>query len=209
MMNAQLDLPLWGDQEANPHLISPRAIWGRMTQELLAALREDRRVEFKSVRNIDFEDVAEYYSAFSNTPDGGVLTFGVENDGTITGCSHLSSDRPNSLETFYRKMCPLAKPDIRRVPVLGGNFLIAIYLPYVGVLVETNKQEAYIRYGDRKVKMSEAEKNDFRSTRHELSFEMQAAALEFPADFDESFFRTFCRLFAEREGREGWGASPD
>ncbi len=206
MIGGQLNLPLNGlDVDLHPALMSPREIWAHLSPLLVAELGEDRRIERKSVQSINFNDIAEYYSCFSNTPEGGVLVFGVEDDGSLTGCAQLDQAQLNRIEVFHRQLCPLAKPEIKRIPLDdAGNFLIAIYLPYVGLLVETNRQDAFIRYGDSKARMSEAEKSDFRATRHELSFELQHSNLNFPDDFDMNIVDEFCQQFCEREGREGW-----
>ncbi|MFZ1416346.1 MAG: hypothetical protein WAS73_17465 [Defluviicoccus sp.] len=73
------DLPL--DPGENAALWTPRDIWVRLTQRIMAQLGEDRRIDYKRVDNrreqrIDFDDIAKYFSAYSNSPDGGVLVFG-------------------------------------------------------------------------------------------------------------------------------------
>ena len=72
----QLDLPFdtapFG--ELNPALLTPRDIWVRLDQRILEYLSEDRRFERKSCKRIEFDDLATYYSTFSNTPDGGLLS---------------------------------------------------------------------------------------------------------------------------------------
>jgi ATP-dependent DNA helicase RecG len=170
-------------------------------------LQEDRRIERKSCRDIDFNDFAQYYSAFSNTPEGGIVLIGVDDNGAPSGCKNLNHEKLNSLEHFHLSLCPKAKPEFNRVPIgAEGNFVLAVFVPYIGTLVETNRQEAYIRYGDRKQRMSEPEKADFRATRQELSFEQQEAHLKYPQDFDEEIVRAFCTAFREREERKGWSA---
>lgn len=204
-MAEQLPLPFESGIIPHPQLLSPREIWGRLSPEFLSRLKEDRRIEFKSAISINFEDIAQYYSAFSNTPEGGIIVFGIENDGIQRGCASLSQDTINRIENFHRVLCPRAMPEFNRVPIEDGkNFLIAVYLPFIGTLVETNRADAYIRYGDQKAKMSEAEKSDFRSTRHELSFELQPANLVYPDDFDSSLIRSFYDRFCDREGRKNW-----
>ena len=58
---------------------------------------------------------------YSNTSDGGVLLLGVENDGTISGCSDLGEDRLNSLEKIHSQGCPEARPEFKRIPVVEGS----------------------------------------------------------------------------------------
>jgi len=102
----------------------------------------------------------------------------------------------------------MAKPEFKRVPVIVNGttaFCLAIFVPYVGRLVETNKDEAWIRYGDSKHLMSDEEKRDFRATRQELSFELtEASSYEYPRDFDLRLIQDFCDAFRDREQRSEW-----
>ena len=168
---------------------------------------EDRRIEYKATPKIHWDDIATYYSAFSNTPEGGVLCFDVANDGTTIGCTNLSTKQLNRIEHFHVQMCRQAKPEIKRIPVTVSDredFLILVYLPYMGKLVETNKSDAWIRYGDTKHKMSEEEKRDYRSTRNEFSYELEQAPFSFPDDFDLKIVADLCDSFREREMQYDW-----
>lgn len=203
----QLDLPFEdvAVPGENPALWTPRDIWVRLNQRVLEYLKEDRRFERKSGKRIDLDDLATYYSTFSNTPDGGLIILGIENDGEITGCSTLSVAQLNKVESLHLNLCPAAKPDFRRVAVvLDGkqDFCFAIFVPYIGKLVETNKQEAWIRYGESRHRMSEEEKRDFRTTRQELSFEQELGPYEFPRDFDLRIVNDFCDAYRTREARQ-------
>jgi ATP-dependent DNA helicase RecG len=140
-------------------LWTPRDIWVHLTQRYIPVFKEDRRVEYKNHKNPDLNDLATYYSAFSNTPDGGVVVYGVvDKTGEILGCHHFSTQQLNEIESCHTERCPGAKPEFKRVPVVVNNspsFCIAIYVPYVGKLVETNRGEAWIRYGESRHEMSD------------------------------------------------------
>ncbi len=209
LTNEQFELPFdsvfgLGD---TPALWAPRDIWVRLNQRAMEYFGEDRRIEYKRADRIDWDDLATYFSAFSNSPDGGVLVFGANSKGIPTGAGLLAGKALNRLENFHLQMCPQAKPEVKRVPVIvDGNedFCVAIYIPYVGRLVETNKDEAWVRYGDSRHKMSEEEKRDFRSTRQELSFELDVAPYAYPSEFDQRIILDFCDAFRQREGRGEW-----
>jgi ATP-dependent DNA helicase RecG len=192
----------------NPGLWTPRDLYVRMSQSVLEYFREDRRLERKSWKNIDLADLATYYSTFSNTPEGGLVVFGIEDKGRISGCNHLSAGQINQIETCHVIHCPQARPEFRRVPVVVDgtqDFCIAIFIPYIGQLVETNKGEAWIRYGESRKRMSEEERQDFRSTRQERSFELTIATTYDPIkDFDQRIIQDFCDAFRVREGRADW-----
>jgi len=208
-MSQQLDLPFEDDFPIgdSPALWTPRDIWTRLNQRLLEHFREDRRIERKGCQRLHYDDIATYYSTFSNTPDGGLLVFGVEDNGDIVGCNSLSTEQVNTIESCHITRCPQAKPEFKRIPVIVNSkpdFCLSIYCPYIGRLVETNKGEAYIRYGDSRHKMSEEEKRDFRSTRQELSFEMEVAPYSYPSDFDLRIIQDFCDAYRDRDGQKDW-----
>ena len=105
------DLPLGSGE--NAALWTPREVWIRLSQRVMAQLGEDRRIDYKRVdypraERIDFNEIAKYYSAYSNTPDGGVLVFGATSDGIATGCSSVPLAQLNRLEKCHLTLCPLA-----------------------------------------------------------------------------------------------------
>lgn len=78
----------------DPATWTPRDIWTRLNQRVLEFFKEDRRIERKGVKKADLDDLATYYSTFSNTPDGGLLVYGVENKGQIVGCDEHRRSSP-------------------------------------------------------------------------------------------------------------------
>ena len=190
----------------NTAVWTPRDIWVRLTQRGLEYFKEDRRLERKGRKRPDLGELAEYYSTFSNTPEGGLLVYGVENNGDISGCSMFSPGQLNDIESCHLNLCPLSRPEFKRIPVVidgKEDFCVAIYVPHIGHLVETNKGDAWIRYGESKHKMSEEEKQDFRSTRQELSYELTAANhYNYPQEFDLRVIQDFCDNFRQRESSQ-------
>jgi ATP-dependent DNA helicase RecG len=174
---------------------------------MIPYFHEDRRIEYKVTPKLNWDDLAAYFSAFSNSPDGGVLCIGVADNGMCVGCKNLSPEQLNRIETFHIQSCPASKPEVKRIPITveeGSNFLVLIYVPYCGRLVETNKGDAWIRLGDTKRKMSDEEKRDFRATRNETSFELEPANYDYPDDFRASIIQDFCDQFRQRENRPDW-----
>lgn len=199
-------LSLFGFDKNHAATWSPRDLWLKLDSLNLDAFLEDRRLERKSARKIHFDILAEYLSMWSNTVDGGIVLVGVEDDGTVSGCANLSQDQLNNLEKFHLQKCPDAAPESRRIatPINGKpDFVVLMYVPYRGVLVETNKNEAFIRRGDTKHRMSPEERDDFRSTRHERSWEQRPGGMfNYPRDFDAAIIQEFCDNFREREGKD-------
>jgi len=174
---------------------------------MMSSFAEDRRIDYKQSRRISIDDYATFLSMFSNTPEGGVIVYGADSKGNALGFKDVSHNFINELERAHTTHCPLAKPEFKRIPVIVDgktDIVVAIYVPYIGRLVETNKGEAFTRYGDSKHKMSEEEKRDYRSTRQELSFELEVAAYKFPDDFDLRIIQDFCDAFRNKEGQTTW-----
>ena len=136
MEEQQLGLPLDSlPAGVELSLLSPRELWVLLSAEFIDRLSEDRRIEFKSARAFKTDQLAEYYSMYSNTPEGGVLLIGVENDGRLTGCAQLNTDKLNSIETFHLHKCPDAKPEFRRIALdRRHGFFIAVYLPLFRII---------------------------------------------------------------------------
>lgn len=190
-----------------PALWTPREIWVKLTQRNMPFFAEDRRIDYKRGDKVNHTDLATFLSMFSNTPEGGVIVFGADSKGNAMGCSGLSARQLNDIERCHTTMCPSARPEFKKVPVIVNgkeDFCLAIFIPYIGKLSETNTGDAYVRYGDSKHKMSEEEKRDFRSTRQELSFELDDAPMRFPDDFDLRIVQDFCDSFRHKEERSGW-----
>jgi ATP-dependent DNA helicase RecG len=184
-----------------PALWSPRDVWIHFNEFMVESFKEDRRVEYK-IPTISLDELAKYFSMFSNTSEGGVIVIGVDKNYSAVGCNNVGQNKINEIEKLHLIRCPLAKPEFRRQAVtINGqqDFLNLVYLPYIGKLVETNKGDAFIRYGDSIHKMSADEKYDFRSSRHELSFEQESCGLKYPQDFDGNTINEYCAKYREAE----------
>ena len=142
-----------------PELWTPNDIFDNADQTIISNFEEDKRIEKKSCR-VQIRLLGDYLSAFSNTqPHGGIIILGYENDGKISGCKSLSSDKLNEIEkvTTY---CPDARIEIKRVSVKNTNgkddFVILIRVFYrPDKLVENTRGEAFIRVGDEKRQLLE------------------------------------------------------
>ncbi len=188
---------------------SAREIWLRLDATTVKDFSEDSRVERKSAAKVHrLADVAEYYSMWSNTVDGGIIIFGLTDSGKVEGVAQsLTPENINRLESFHTELCPDARPEFRRIPIrIDGvsNFLISVFIPYRGFLVETGKGEAFIRRGSSKHKMTMEEKDDFRSTRHERSWEQRTAGLSYPSDFDSLIIQQLANNFRQIEDKADW-----
>jgi ATP-dependent DNA helicase RecG len=193
-----LDLPL-----PNPPLPELRQLWtpddlyGALDENVLRQFAEDRRLERKSAR-VDARALGDYFSMWANTaPDRGIILLGVEKDGKVSGCRKLSDSQRNDIDLVSRRYCPDAKSESKLVSCRnhqnGPDFVIAIRVYYrPDKVVETSNQEAFIRIGDEKHRLTADEKRELRITKGEIEYEKEPVSLNWPSDFDQLLIRGFC-----------------
>lgn len=153
--------------------------------------------------------LGEYLSMWANTqPYGGLVLIGIEDKGEISGCKDLAVESLNKLEQV-RDYCPDARCEFKRVAVKNrkgeDDFVLMARVFYrEDKLVETTSGEAFVRAGDTKRRISESEKREIRISKGEVQYELEPAALRWPADFDMSLtdqlafsYRTKRRLASE------------
>ena len=192
----QLTLDLLQPIEPQLLLLSVDEIYEGADLSLLTRLKEDRRIERKSPR-IQPATLAEYFSMFGNTPpDGGIIVIGLEDDGSIAGCSSLDSNRLNDLERTGDVYCPDARYEVKKVPVTLPNetddFIILIRVSYNDrKLVETNKREAFSRRGESKRKLLPDEKREIQISKGEVELENEPCKLNYPGDFNITKIQEF------------------
>src|SRR5437016_497210 len=109
-LSGQLKLDL-----ALARLLTPSEVFALAGQDLIEALKEDRRIERKPA-SYPPRAVGDYICMWANTPpEGGILALGVDDDGTCTGFSSQSQDRVNELERAGHIFCPDARCDVKHV----------------------------------------------------------------------------------------------
>src|SRR5688572_29931872 len=94
-------------------LVTVEELWNAASQALFGKFKEDRRIERKPA-GIHAHELAEYFSMWANTIDGGLIVIGVDNDCEFSGCDR-SGTRVNRLEKGARDSCPDALVDCKLV----------------------------------------------------------------------------------------------
>lgn len=192
-------------------LWTPDDIFGAAIKEgadSLLGFREDHRVEWKSARYSP-KELADYFSMWANTqPYGGIIVIGVENDGTVSGCRNVGSDKISEFEQVGPAQCHDARFDIRRIEATRADnaldFLLLIRVYYRSdKLVETVRSEAFVRSGKTKRQLTEEEKREIRINKGEIQHEREAVALKYPDDFDDILIRDFCEQYRTKRGLSG------
>lgn len=102
---------------------------------------EDQTLEFKS-SGADVRKITKEIAAMLNTRDGGLIFYGVDDDGTIQGSdvSRQKFDQPlqNSVKN---SIAPAATVSLKAVKVLGSELLVVIVPPW-------NRKDVY-QFDDR------------------------------------------------------------
>jgi ATP-dependent DNA helicase RecG len=178
-------------------LITPDEIFANANKELLESLSEDRRIERKPA-GFHRDQIAEYVNMWANTPpDGGLLVFGMQDNGEWEGCSRLEPAALNRLED-PSDLCPDAPCQTKRVPITRNDgtpdfaVLVRVYPPHSKRVVKTHRGEVYTRRGDRKRRLTPDEIRNLQIDIGEVDFEQEPCGLEYPKHFDASAIRHFC-----------------
>lgn len=198
-MTEQFSLDLTAPEERLVQLWTPDEIYDRLNESNVKRFAEDRRVERKS-SSVQPKNLAEYLSMWSNTqPHGGLIIVGIEDGGAVTGCKRMSVEHKNALESLSG-LCPDARWACKEIGVKdykgADDYLIIYRVTYrADKLVETSNGEAYIREGDKKLRITEVLKRELRVSKGEIHYELESVPLKYPEDFDIKEVHKFCRAF--------------
>jgi ATP-dependent DNA helicase RecG len=172
-------------------LLTPDEIFEQCNEEMLRKLLniEDRRFEKKSAR-IQPRDLSEYFSMWANTqPYGGVIILGISKDKLFEGCSMLSTNQRNELETTADIFCPDAKYTMKHIPIRNDNkqddFVIVFRVYYhESKVVLTSGGRAFVRSGDSKRELKGEAIKNLMAEKGEIRFELEPCCVDYPQAFD-------------------------
>lgn len=182
-----------------PQLWTPDDVFDHCDERIVRSFAEDSRIERK-LAAVSQKTLAEVVSMWANTqPYGGVTFIGVADNGDIKGCKGTEQTHLNDLEAV-RERVPDARLQFKRVPVSEGrDYILAMRVVYrEDKLVETTDGSAFVREGDRKRRLSEAEKHEIRANKGEISVESEPVHIAYPDDFDLDLMKLFCRSFIQK-----------
>ncbi len=177
-------------------LLSPDEIFARADQSLLLRLHEDKRLERKPAKTHP-QQLGEYFSMWANTaPDGGLLLLGVENDGSLSGCSVLSDKELNDREKADAHYCPDSKTESRRIEVVnkeGYEDCVVLFRTFYleDRVVADVSRNVFVRKGDEKHKLTIDQIRELQIDKGQIVFEQEPAKLRFPEDFREPLVDKF------------------
>ena len=203
-MKDQLSLPLNAPGPRLKQLWSPDDIYDNLDAKLIPVFAEDRRVERKSAK-VEARALGDCLSMWSNTqPHGGLIFVGIEDNGTITGCAGISQKHKNTLENTA-EYCSDARVSSKLVPVINSkgkeDYIIVFRVMYrPDKLVHTHHGDAFMREGDKKIRILGDLKRELQIAKGEIHYELEEVPLNFPDDFDAGEVLKFCRMYSSNRG---------
>lgn len=177
-------------------LWTPDEIYERASDDLLAKFYEDERLERKPA-GMHAEPLATWVCMWANTPPaGGIIVLGIEDDGTLTGCTVKAEALVDIERRIRAELVPDAELSTKRVlvtlPSGKPDFVIFCRVQYRhDRVVETNKGEAYIRRCNSRHLLTPEEVQELKIERGQLSFELEPCGLPWPDGFNASAIRAF------------------
>lgn len=177
-------------------LLTVEQIYASDDAAFISSLPEDRRIERKPA-TIHPEVLGNiYFPMWANTPDGGLLVLGVEDDGRISGCHGLSPAQLNALERAGIVYCSDARFVSKRLPAVASDgaqsFILLIRVFYREDKLVTNQRgEAYGRVGGSKRKLTREEMREIEADKGQPGFEMEPCGSPYPGDFDRKAIADF------------------
>jgi ATP-dependent DNA helicase RecG len=187
-----------------PALWSVEQIYEHASTRLFKMLKEDRRIERKSPKT-EPRALADCFSMWANTPEGGVLVIGIENDGSIVGLRECSNQTINEIEDCPRVYCPDARFQSKRVSVENhkglADFVIVFWVPYrKDKAVRTTSGKVFKRSAASKCELHDDEIRELQIEKGELQLELEPINLRFPYDFDRGLLEEFRKNIAIKKG---------
>lgn len=164
--------------------------------------KETDLIEYKSAL-YKCRDLGDYFSMWANTqPSGGVIAIGIDNDGTVSGCLSVGTEKISEFQSCGPDCCPDARFDVRKVPVVredGADDFLLIFRVYYRSdrLVETVRGDAFVRSGNRIRHLHEDEKREVRISKGEVSYEKEPCGIAYPDDFDDLLIDDFCNRYRD------------
>jgi ATP-dependent DNA helicase RecG len=177
------------DRKSVPELWTVDEIYDEAKADGFDNFYEDGRFERKRAVN-QADKLAISVCMWANTPpDGGIVAIGIADDGQMTGCSSRAQELVEIERRIRSDLVPDAVAASKRVLVTNASgtsdFVLLYRVQYrEDKVVETNKEEAYIRRANSCHLLTPDEKRELQMERGQLSFELEPCHLEWPDRFD-------------------------
>lgn len=181
---------------SNMHISERSMYFPYMTLEQITSAPENRHFDRKSA-SIKPTQLGAPISAFANA-EGGTIAIGI-NDKTleIEGINHLGEERINALLMAPKEACkPMPAHHVEFINVINhkgkkDRLLLLHILPARGCLVRTNKDDTYLRMGDKSCLIKGDALNQLEFTRQLLRYEDTICELATMADLDPQLLHEY------------------
>lgn len=170
------------------------AINEQLTEDYMRFEKENQKFDRKSAK-IDIKDIANHIAGFANA-DGGILVFGIKDDGTLEGFENYKNKDIQILSKVsdYLKTTPEIKSEKLDIINCNGNkdFILIIFIETsYNSLIRNVKDEVYLRRGDSTIKLNNDEIQILKVDRPELSYEDQLVLESSISDIDEEMVNIY------------------
>ena len=163
------------EHKSVPELWTLDEIYNSINGDKFDQFGEDQRLERKTA-GIHADALATSVCMWANTPpNGGLIAVGVEDEGAVTGCKAKTEHVLDVERRIRADLVPDAVFDTKRVRATnasGESDYVLLYRIYYrdNKVVETNKEEAYIRWVNSRHLLSSDEVRELRIERRPSQF---------------------------------------
>lgn len=157
---------------------------------------EDSSYDRKSAK-VDNKLLANTISSFANA-NGGLISVGIEDDGTITGFENVSENKYRQflkiLSNTYFKSIPNCKIETIYVKNKNNNddkILLFHIAPSTNKVIRNSKDEVYLRQADSSNKLDSDQIKILEYERNEMDFEDEIVKRATLDDIDEEMVQMY------------------
>ena len=175
-----------------------------MTIEEMCHTTEKQVFDRKSAR-IEASAIAVPIIAFANA-DGGLLAVGIEDNGEITGIDNYTNNVNDIRRANFDFCRPSVMVDFETVDCIdkngNHNHILLIRIPQSGELHANQKDEVFLRVGDKSKKLNFEERMELMYAKGMRFYEDEPVYRSTLDDIDMAFVKEYCH-------RIGYGKTPE
>lgn len=166
-----------------------------ITADTICEEHEGQTFDRKSAR-ISPQALAATIVSFANA-DGGIIVVGVEDDGTVSGIDRYKDNINELIRVPYDFCVPSVNVEIEYLSkvVVGGKTenMMVMKIPQSSQLHATNKDEVYLRLGDKSKKLTFEERLQLLYAKGARFFEDEPVPGTDRTDIDINIVENYCR----------------
>lgn len=168
----------------------------KLTLDYLINQPEDSNYDRKSAK-VDYKLLANTIASFANA-NGGLISVGIEDDGTITGFQNIGEEKYKGfhkiLSSSYFKSIPNCKIEtiyLKNNNDVDDKILLFHIEPSTNKVIITSKDEVYLRQSDSSNKLDREQTKILEYERNEMDFEEEIVRRATLEDIDETVVQLY------------------